>query len=107
MLRFNQAGFLVRWQIDLRDVTGNDRLTAVAEAGEEHKHLLGSRILRLIENDEGVVERAPAHVRERGNFNDAALPVFLDVLSGHHVMERRMRLPSRCLCSSPASATAV
>src|SRR5215207_4759350 len=39
-------------QIDLRDVTGDDELRAEAEPGEEHLHLLGARVLCLVENDE-------------------------------------------------------
>ena len=33
-------------QVDLRDVAGDDHAGAEAEAGEEHLHLLGRRVLR-------------------------------------------------------------
>src|SRR5262249_49812338 len=37
-------------QIDLRDVAGDDRLRAEPEPREEHLHLLGRRVLRLVED---------------------------------------------------------
>ena len=45
-------------EVDLGDVAGDDDLRAEAEPGEEHLHLLGRRVLRLVEDDERVVERA-------------------------------------------------
>ena len=36
-----------------------------SRCGEEHLHLLGRGVLRLVEDDEGVVERAPAHEGQR------------------------------------------
>src|SRR5439155_24950588 len=38
MLRLDQSGFLVRRQIDLSDVAGNDRFGTEAKAGQKHKH---------------------------------------------------------------------
>ena len=52
---FEQAGMFVRRQINLRFIAGDDGLRAVPEAREEHQHLLGRRVLRLVEDDEGVV----------------------------------------------------
>jgi hypothetical protein len=60
-------------QVDLGDVPGDDGLRAVAEARQEHLHLLGGRVLRLVEDDEAVVERPPAHERERRHLDGAAL----------------------------------
>src|SRR6476619_3302609 len=54
----DQARLLVAREIDLRDVAGHDHLGAEPEAGEEHLHLLGARVLRLVEDHERVVERA-------------------------------------------------
>src|SRR4051794_28221480 len=48
-------------QVDLGDVAGDDDLGTEPEPGEEHLHLLGGRVLRLVEDDERVVERAAAH----------------------------------------------
>ena len=52
-------------QVHLRHVARHDRLRMVAEPREEHAHLLAGRVLRLVEDDERVVQRAPAHERER------------------------------------------
>jgi hypothetical protein len=48
-------------EIDLRDVAGDDRLRAEPEARQEHLHLLAGRVLRLVEDDERVVQRPAAH----------------------------------------------
>ena len=58
-------------QVDLGDVAGDHDLGAEAEAGEEHLHLLGRGVLRLVEDDERVVERAAAHVGQRGDLDGA------------------------------------
>ena len=52
-------------QVHLRDVAGDDHLRPEAESGEEHLHLLGRGVLRLVEDDERVVQRPAAHVRQR------------------------------------------
>ena len=44
--------------VDLGDVAGDDDLRPEADAGEEHLHLLGRRVLRLVEDDEAAVQRA-------------------------------------------------
>ncbi len=58
-------------QVDLGDVAGHDHLRAEPEAGQEHLHLLGRRVLRLVEDDERVVQRAATHVRERRDLDGA------------------------------------
>src|SRR6185503_21357081 len=50
--RLYEAAFLPAPEIDLRDVAGNYRLGAEADASEEHLHLLGGGILRFIQDDE-------------------------------------------------------
>src|SRR4051812_20246370 len=67
----DESRALVAREVDLRDVAVDDHLGAEPEAGQEHLHLLGRRVLRLVEDDEGVVERAAAHERERRHFDDA------------------------------------
>ena len=63
--RFAQAALVPLGQVDLGQVAGDDRLGADADARQEHLHLLRRRVLRLVEDDEGVVERAPAHEGQR------------------------------------------
>ena len=88
VMRFEQAGMFMRRQINLRLVAGDDRLRAVAEPREKHQHLLRRGILRLVQNDEGVVQRPPAHIGQRRDFNRPALGVLLDFLGGQHVVQR-------------------
>ena len=52
VLHLDQAGRLLARQVDLRDVAGDDDLRAEAEPRQEHLHLLGARVLRLVEDDE-------------------------------------------------------
>ena len=63
-------------------------LRTEAEPGEHHLHLLGARVLRLVEDDEAVVEGAAAHVRERRDLDGAALEQRCGLLGVHHVVER-------------------
>src|SRR6185437_4678591 len=44
-------------QVDLGHVAGHHHPRAEAEPGEEHLHLLGRRVLRLVQDDERVVQR--------------------------------------------------
>ena len=56
-----QAAHLPLRQVDLGDVTRHHDLRPEPEAGEEHLHLLGRGVLRLVEDDEGVIQRATPH----------------------------------------------
>ena len=69
-----RPGRLLARQVDLGDVAGDDHLRAEAEPGQEHLHLLGRRVLRLVEDDERVVERAAAHEGERRDLDRARGP---------------------------------
>ena len=86
--RFLQSRQLAAGQIDLRDVAGDHGLRVVAEPRQEHLHLLGGRVLRLVEDDERVVERAPAHERERRDFDRPALEHPPRAIEIHHVVQR-------------------
>src|ERR1700743_1359715 len=83
----HQAGALVGRQIDLGDVAGDDHARAEAEPGEEHLHLLGRRVLRLVEDHEGVVQGAAAHEGERRHLDHVALEVAVDAIGVEHVVE--------------------
>ena len=84
----DEAGALVGRQVDLGDVAGDDHARVEAEPGEEHLHLLGGGVLRLVEDDEGVVEGAAAHEGERRDLDHAALEVAVDPVGVEHVVER-------------------
>ena len=77
-----------RREVVLGEVAGDHRAGAVAHPREEHLHLLGGGVLGLVEDDEGVVQGAAAHERERGDLDDAALPEALRLLQVHQVVER-------------------
>ena len=79
--RLDQARRPSGRQVDLRDVAGDHRLRSEAEARQEHLHLLGGGVLRFVEDDERVVERAAAHERDRRDLDRAALDVARDAFS--------------------------
>jgi hypothetical protein len=68
-------------------------LRVEAEPGQEHLHLLGARVLRLVEDDEAVVQRAAAHERQRRHLDHAALEVLGDPLGLEHVVQRVEQRP--------------
>ena len=80
-------------QVGLRDVAGHDRLRAEADARQEHLHLLDRGVLRLVENDERIVERAAAHERERRDLDDVALDEARDAIEAQHLVERVVHRP--------------
>jgi hypothetical protein len=69
-VRFLEARDLSLREVDLRDVARDDGLAPEAHARQEHLHLLGRRVLRLVEDHERVVQRAAAHERERRDLDD-------------------------------------
>ena len=71
----DQARALVARQVDLGDVAGDDHPRAEPEPGEEHLHLLGARVLGLVEDHERVIQRAAAHECQRRDLDDPAVEV--------------------------------
>ena len=74
--------------VDLGDVAGDDDLRPEADAREEHLHLLGRRVLRLVEDDEAAVQRAPAHEGQRRDLDGSPFEQPLRALGFEHVVER-------------------
>ncbi len=93
IFRLQQARHLVRGQIHLRQVAVHDGLGSESQAGQEHQHLLARRVLGLVENDEGPVQRAPAHVGQRSHLDHAALDQARDLFGRHHLVERVIQRP--------------
>ena len=60
-------------QVNLCNVAGDDGFGADADARQEHFHLLRRRVLCFVKDDEGMVERASAHVGKRSDFDGIAL----------------------------------
>jgi len=71
--RFDEAAAAGGGQVDLRDVAGDHSFRTKAEASHEHLHLLGSGVLGLVEDDEGIVEGASAHEGDGRNLDDVLL----------------------------------
>ena len=86
--RFSEAGSRADRQIDLRQIAGDHHAGIFTEAGEEHFHLHRRRVLRLVENDDGVGKRAPAHERERRNLDLARFEAFQHRVGRQHIVER-------------------
>ena len=57
-----QTGNLPLGEVNLACVAGDNRLAVRAEAGEEHLHLGGCRVLRFVQDDESPFSSATAHV---------------------------------------------
>src|SRR5262247_783313 len=70
-LRLDQARLASRRQVDLRHVAGDHGLRPEADARQKHLHLLGGRVLRLVENDKRVPQRTASHKRQRRDFDYA------------------------------------
>src|SRR6185503_9326736 len=88
VLDLDQAGRLLAREVDLGDVAGDDDLRAEAEPRQEHLHLLRARVLRLVEDDEAVVQRPPAKECQRRDFDRPALEQVVRLVGIHHVVER-------------------
>ena len=84
----HEARALLARQVDLRHVAGDDDLRAEPEPRQEHLHLLGRGVLRLVEDDEAVVQRAAAHERERRDLDRAAVDQVERLVGVEHVVER-------------------
>ena len=88
-----EAGLAGLGQIDLLGIAADHHPRAHAEAGQEHLHLLRRGVLRLVEDDEGVGERAAAHEGDRRDLDLARRDAALDLLGRQHVVERVVERP--------------
>ena len=75
-------------QVHLGDVPGDHHLGAEAEPGQEHLHLFRRGVLRLVQDDERVVERAAAHVGQRGHLDGPGGHQPRNRFRVHHVVQR-------------------
>src|ERR1051326_3799466 len=86
--RLQQAALARVGQVNLGNVAGDHHLGVEAHAGHEHLHLLGRRVLRLVQDDERIVQGAPAHEGDGRDLNHVALQVAVHSLLVHQVVER-------------------
>ena len=82
-----QAGGGTTGQVHLGDIAGNDHLRAETQAGQEHLHLFGGGVLRLVKDDERVVEGTATHVRQRCDLNGARFHELGDGFGLEHVVQ--------------------
>src|SRR5579859_541803 len=86
--RFDEAAAFAGRQIDLRGVAGDDGFGVETEARQKHFHLFAGGVLRFVENDEGVVERAAAHEGERRDFDDSLFDEGFEFVGVEHFVKR-------------------
>ena len=88
LLHHRKPRSLAGGQVHLRGVAVDDGPRPEAHAGEEHLHLLRGGVLGLVEDDEGVVQRAASHVRERRDLHGPALHEPRERVGARHLEQR-------------------
>src|SRR5450756_1880208 len=73
-------------EVDLCDVPRDCRTAAEPEAREEHLHLLGARVLCLVEDYERIVESSTAHERERRHLDNPLFHQAMEPVSAEHLV---------------------
>src|SRR5579859_2744638 len=76
--RFGKPRGLAIRQVDLGGIAGDDHAAVLAQPGQEHLHLHRGGVLRLVQDDGGIGERAAAHEGERRDLDLAGLQRALD-----------------------------
>lgn len=84
--RHEAAGRAAR-QVDLRYVARDYHLGVHAQTREEHLYLVVGGVLRLVEHDDGIVERAAAHEGQGCYLDDVALHVLAQLGGRYHVLQ--------------------
>src|SRR5208282_2890935 len=84
---FDQTAATRVGQVDLGDVTSDHGLGIKSQAGDEHLHLLGGGVLRLVEDDERIVESASTHEGDGSDLDDIFFEIAFDALRLEHVEE--------------------
>src|SRR5680860_1498563 len=82
-----QAALRATGQVDLGDVAGDDLVRAEAESGEKHLHLFRRGVLRLVQDDERVVEGPATHVGQGRDLDGARREQLGDRLGVEHVVQ--------------------
>ena len=83
-----QAGFDVFRQVDLAQIARDDGFGTEAYTGQEHFHLFGRGVLRLVQNHIRTVKRAAAHIGQWGNFYQAFFQQFGYAVETHQIVQR-------------------
>ena len=75
-------------EVDLGRVAVDDGLRAEPDAREEHLHLLGRRVLRLVQDDERIIQGSAPHVGQGRDLDGAALHQARQGLGARHLEQR-------------------
>src|SRR6266436_5694802 len=89
----DQPALLPARQVNLRDVPGNHGLRIESQPRQKHLHLLAGGVLRFVQNHERIVQRPPAHKRQRRNLDDSLLQKPLQLVRIQHVVQRVIQRP--------------
>ena len=82
-----EAALVVFGQVNLGRVAGGHDFRTVAHAREEHLHLRNGRVLRLVENDEGIIQRPAPHVGQWNDLDQVLLAIAVDLFVVHHFVQ--------------------
>src|ERR1017187_603252 len=89
----DQTGTLVWRQVDLRYVASHNAFGMRSHSGQEHEHLFRCRVLRFIENNEGVAQGPSTHIREWRDLNGLPRDQALHLLGFQHIAQRVVEWP--------------
>src|SRR5262249_40523416 len=84
---FQQATSASVGQIDLRNVPRDHCLGVKSQARHKHFHLLGSSVLRLVQNDKRIIQSTAAHESDGRDLNDIFFQITVHSLRIKHVVE--------------------
>ena len=80
-------------QVDLGGIARDRHARAFAQAGQHHLHLQARGVLGLVDDDEGVVERAAAHEGDGRHLDLALFAAAAQLVGAQDVVQG---LPDRC-----------
>src|ERR1700730_15812676 len=86
--RCPQAGVGPARQVYLRDIPRHNYFRVEPQPGQKHLHLLAGGVLRLVEDDECIVQRPAPHIPEWCDLNYPCAHQLWDQLRIHHVVQR-------------------
>ncbi len=84
---FEQAAAPRVGQVNLRDIPRNHGLRPKSQPRDKHLHLLGSRVLSLVHDDEGIVQSPSAHESDGRDLDDVLLQVAIHLFGIEHVIQ--------------------
>ena len=84
---FDEPRFTAVGKIDLGRISRDDAFGFGPKPSEKHKHLFCGGILTFVEDDEGSIQGAAAHIGEGSDFEDSLVHEFLDLFHVEHIVQ--------------------